>query len=164
MRTIHPRPCLRYPSGSSRFSALDSAWKFLGHGRSVSQPRQKGKKQASPSDSTSPYRFRCHAVVGKQFHPDGRQHQVDLERSRGDRRGAVATQRILVVTLPLPSAHWLANAAKARHMRSVAGVRSHVNGGKMMKSLRVIGTSALFLLLGWTVPADSHQDQQDKPK
>jgi hypothetical protein len=34
----------------------------------------------------------------------------------------------------------------------------------MVKSLRVIGTSAVFLLLGWTVPADSRQDQQDKPK
>jgi hypothetical protein len=42
----------------------------------------------------------------------------------------VATQRIWVVPLPLPSAHWLANAAKARHMRSVAGVRSHVMEAK----------------------------------
>ena len=33
-----------------------------------------------------------------------------------------------------------------------------------MKSFRVIGRSAVFLLLGWTVPADSRQEQQqDKP-
>jgi hypothetical protein len=34
----------------------------------------------------------------------------------------------------------------------------------MVKSFRVIGTSAVFLLLGWTVPAGSGQEQQDKPK
>src|SRR5882724_4661357 len=34
----------------------------------------------------------------------------------------------------------------------------------MVKSFRVISTSAMFLLLGWTVPADSRQEQQDKPK
>jgi hypothetical protein len=34
----------------------------------------------------------------------------------------------------------------------------------MLKSFRVIGASAVFLLLGWTVPADSRQEQQDKPK
>ncbi len=34
----------------------------------------------------------------------------------------------------------------------------------MVKSFRVLGTSTVFLLLGWTVPADSHQEQQDKPK
>src|SRR5712664_950891 len=34
----------------------------------------------------------------------------------------------------------------------------------MLKSFRVIGTSTLLLLLGWTVPADSRQEQQDKPK
>src|SRR5882672_8194331 len=34
----------------------------------------------------------------------------------------------------------------------------------MVKSFRVISTSAVFLLLGWTVPADSRQEQQDKPK
>src|SRR5260221_181630 len=34
----------------------------------------------------------------------------------------------------------------------------------MLRSLRVISTTAVFLLLGWTVPADSRQDQQDKPK
>src|SRR6266436_3136281 len=34
----------------------------------------------------------------------------------------------------------------------------------MVKSLRVINTAAVFLLLGWTVPAESRQDQQDKPK
>jgi hypothetical protein len=32
----------------------------------------------------------------------------------------------------------------------------------MVKSFRVIGTSAVFLLLGWTVPADSRQEQQDQ--
>jgi hypothetical protein len=33
-----------------------------------------------------------------------------------------------------------------------------------VKSFRVIGRSAVFLLLGWTVPADSRQEQQqDKP-
>ena len=34
----------------------------------------------------------------------------------------------------------------------------------MVKSLQVISTVAVFLLLGWTVPAESRQDQQDKPK
>src|SRR5260370_227998 len=34
----------------------------------------------------------------------------------------------------------------------------------MLRSLRVISTTAVFLLLGWTVPADSRQEQQDKPK
>ena len=34
----------------------------------------------------------------------------------------------------------------------------------MVKSLQVISTAAVFLLLGWTVPAESRQDQQDKPK
>src|SRR5258707_603781 len=34
----------------------------------------------------------------------------------------------------------------------------------MVKSLRVINTAAVFLLLGWTVPVESRQDQQDKPK
>ena len=34
----------------------------------------------------------------------------------------------------------------------------------MVKSLRVLSTGAVFLLLGWTVPAKSRQDQQDKPK
>jgi hypothetical protein len=36
---------------------------------------------------------------------------------------------------------------------------------EMLKSVRVIlATSAVFLLLGWAAPADSHQDQQDKGK
>jgi hypothetical protein len=40
-----------------------------------------------------------------------------------------------------------------------------LNGDKMVKSLRVvIATSAVLLVLGWTVPADSGQDQEDKPK
>ena len=30
----------------------------------------------------------------------------------------------------------------------------------MLKSVRIIGASALFLLLGWTVPAGSEQDKQ----
>ena len=35
----------------------------------------------------------------------------------------------------------------------------------MVKSLRVvIATSAVLLVLGWSVPADSRQDQEDKPK
>jgi hypothetical protein len=34
----------------------------------------------------------------------------------------------------------------------------------MVKAFRVIGTSALFLLLGWTLPADSRQEQKEKPK
>lgn len=34
----------------------------------------------------------------------------------------------------------------------------------MVKAVRVIGTSALFLLLGWTVPANSRQEPQEKPK
>lgn len=34
----------------------------------------------------------------------------------------------------------------------------------MLKSFRVIGASAVFLLLGWTVSADSRQEQQDRPK
>ena len=38
------------------------------------------------------------------------------------------------------------------------------NGDKMLKSFRVIVTSAVLLLLGWTVLAESHQDQKDKPK
>ena len=33
-----------------------------------------------------------------------------------------------------------------------------------MKSVRVITTATLLLLLGWTAPAYSRQDQQDKPK
>ena len=34
----------------------------------------------------------------------------------------------------------------------------------MLKSLRVVGTTAAFLLLGMTVPADSRQEHQDKSK
>ena len=34
----------------------------------------------------------------------------------------------------------------------------------MVKSFRIIGTSAVFLLLGWTVPADSRQQQQQQDK
>src|ERR1700736_2745180 len=48
-------------------------------------------------------------------------------------------------------------------VRSVEGLWPHLNGDKM-KSFRVIGISAVFLILGWTAPADSRQEQQDKPK
>jgi hypothetical protein len=34
----------------------------------------------------------------------------------------------------------------------------------MVKAFRVIGISAVFLLLGWTVPVGASQDQQDKPQ
>jgi len=34
----------------------------------------------------------------------------------------------------------------------------------MARSFRVIGALSVFLLLGWTVPVDSRQEQQDKPK
>ena len=34
----------------------------------------------------------------------------------------------------------------------------------MVKSFRIVATSAVFLFLGWGVPADSRQDQQDRPK
>jgi hypothetical protein len=34
----------------------------------------------------------------------------------------------------------------------------------MVKSFRIIGASVVFLLLGWTVPGESRQGQQDNPK
>jgi hypothetical protein len=49
-------------------------------------------------------------------------------------------------------------------MRSVAGANERsFDGDKMMKAFPVVGVSALLLLLGWTVPADSRQEP-DKPK
>jgi hypothetical protein len=39
-----------------------------------------------------------------------------------------------------------------------------LKGDKMVKSFRVIGAATMFLLLGLTVPADSRQEQQDKPQ
>jgi hypothetical protein len=39
-----------------------------------------------------------------------------------------------------------------------------LKGDKMVKSFRVIGAATMFLLLGWTLPADSRQEQQDKPQ
>jgi hypothetical protein len=45
-------------------------------------------------------------------------------------------------------------------MRSVAGIRPDCKGEEMLKLYRIIGTSALFLLFGISVPADAQQEKQ----
>lgn len=40
-------------------------------------------------------------MAGESVHPHGRQHQVDLERCRGDWRGVVAPQCFWIVPLAL---------------------------------------------------------------
>ena len=70
---------------------------------------RKVRKYASPSDSINPDRRWCPFVAGESFHPHGRQHQVDLERSRGHRRGVVAPECIWTVSFPLANPRWVKN-------------------------------------------------------
>jgi hypothetical protein len=55
-----------------------------------------------------------------------------------------------------------ARTEKLRRMRRVAAVGPYCKGDKMLKSIRVVGASAVFLLLGWTVPAGAQQDKQEE--
>jgi hypothetical protein len=85
---------------------------FVSLCRSVSQQRQKGKKYASPSNSINSDRRRCPSVAGESFHPDGRQYQIDFECSRCDWCGVVASRRIWIVSLSVPSPHRIVSAAE----------------------------------------------------
>jgi hypothetical protein len=49
-----------------------------------------------------------------------------------------------------------------RRSRSAAGVGPSRKGDKMLKSVRIIGVSAVFLLLGWTTPAGAQQEKQEE--
>jgi hypothetical protein len=62
---------------------------------------RKVKKYASHSNFSSPDRSGHSALVGESIYSNGRQHQVDLECSRGDRGGVVAAQCIWIVPLSL---------------------------------------------------------------
>ena len=73
---------------------------------------RKVEKNASPSDSTNANRRGRPPVAGESLHPHGRQHQVDFERSRRYRRGAVAPRRIWVVPLPFAYPCRIVNAAE----------------------------------------------------
>src|SRR5229473_1047953 len=55
-------------------------------------------------------------------------------------------------------------AFRAERLLAKAGIGVNSKGDRMVKSIRVVGLSAVFLLLGWTVPANSRQGQEDKPK
>jgi hypothetical protein len=49
-----------------------------------------------------------------------------------------------------------------RRMRSGASVERYCKGDIMLKSVRIVGVSAAFLLLGWTVPAGAWQEKQEE--
>ena len=83
---------------------------------------RKVEKNASPSDSTNANRRGRPPVAGESLHPHGRQHQVHLERSRGYRRGAVATRRIWAVPLPLAYPRRIVNAAEGTQQKVLRAV------------------------------------------
>lgn len=60
-------------------------------------------------------------VADQPVHPNGRLHQVDLERSRRNLRGDVAPQCIWIAALPLKTPRRIANALHTRqraHLRA----------------------------------------------
>ena len=73
---------------------------------------RKVEKNASPSDSTNANRRGRPVVAGESLHPHGRQHQVDFERSRGYRRGAVASRHIWALPLSLADSSRIVTAAE----------------------------------------------------
>ena len=81
---------------------------------------RKVKSYASHSSFHSPDRSGCPAVAGESLHPHGRQYQVNLERSRGHLRRALAPQRIWIVPFPIEYPRRITNAAKTVAKERVA--------------------------------------------
>ena len=48
----------------------------------------------------------CSPVARESLHPDGRVHQVDVERRGGDWRGFVAGECFWALSFPLQDSHW----------------------------------------------------------
>jgi hypothetical protein len=113
-------------------------------------------------------------VACEPFYPHGGQHQIDLERSRGDWSGVVAPQRFWIVPLHFANSGWLMNERskcgtqqtdinRGQVVDAVRGWRTATcNGGNIVKKIGMIGTSALFLLMGLGTPANARQEKQEE--
>jgi hypothetical protein len=135
---------------------------------------RKVKKHASPSNTLNPNRGWSLAVACEPFYPDGRQYQIDLERSRGDWSGVVAPQRFWIVPFHLANSGWLRNEQNKCATHQVEASRSGSkctlkdectairNGGNIVKKFGMIGASALFLLMGMSAPANARQEKQEE--
>ena len=81
---------------------------ILGIGVEVSRSTdRKVKSNASHSSFHSPDRRGRPALARESLHPYGRQYQVDLERSRGHLRGAVAPRYVWTISFSLAYSRWL---------------------------------------------------------
>lgn len=61
---------------------------------------RKEKDFASRSNHIDANRSGCAAVADQSLHSNGRQYQIDFERSRCDRRSAVAVERVRTIAQP----------------------------------------------------------------
>jgi hypothetical protein len=89
---------------------------------------RKVKSYASHSSFHSPDRSGCPPVAGESLHPHGRQYQVNLERSRGHLRRAVAPERIWIVPFPIEHPRWISSALELAGKGRIAGPRMAING------------------------------------
>jgi hypothetical protein len=138
---------------------------------------------ASRSSFTDADRSGCAAVAGKSIHPDGRQYQIDPKRSGGDCGGAVALEFVWAAAQSLAISRGYVKKLGVEERQPQASDRNRLleiirifwkvqgkhnliqersHGGTIVKSIRVIGTTAVFLLLGFAIPAHARQDQKEK--
>src|SRR5450631_4949610 len=72
-------------------------------------PRNKGRKvkdHASNSTARSSHRGGRPPVVGESLHSHAGNHQVNLERRRGHRRGSVAAECLWTLSFHFPDPRW----------------------------------------------------------
>jgi len=75
--------------------------KQIGHWVEVSREMEERKKEyATRTNFDSPDRRGRSVVVGEQFYPYAKQHQVDPKRSGGDCRGALAAECVWTISFP----------------------------------------------------------------